>query len=311
MEIEHHGGDFSARQQFGLESLENKLWVIAGDDAATTNKNDVWSSSDAVNWSEESSSAAFDERTEFDTTVFNNKVWLSGGSDSGNQQNREVWSYDDSAGWQEINSTAAFPSRFGHQMVTFKNEMWVMGGHSGVSSLDDNWSSADGEVWALKSGQGSTNPFVPAYGDRRYHQAVVYDNKLWVIGGELGNTVKNDVWSFDNGVNWTEETGLDIPSARTKHQVVVFNDAMWLIGGAVDSIDTPSNNIYKYTTASGWSLEGTGEFSARHSHRVTVHDGELYLIGGVDNSGDKLHDVWKSSNGTTWRHAFSNTISFQ
>ncbi len=306
-ELEHHGGDFSARQQFGFESFADKLWVIGGDDAATNVKNDVWSSSDGVNWSEETNSASFTARSKFETTVFNNKLWLSAGALNSGQSN-EIWSYDESNGWQQTGSLSLV--RSGHQMVTFNNEMWILGGYISSSSDDGNWSSSDGELWSPISG-GTTS--TSAYGDSGFHQAVVYDNKLWVIGGEASPSSRlNSVWYSSDGVNWTDDTASYLPTAYTKHQVVVFDNVMWLIGGE-DGTGQASDKVYRYNPANGdWDLQTTtGGFQARHSHRVTVHDGAIYMTGGVDVNDEKLHDVWRSSDGITWRQAFGNTIRFQ
>ena len=36
---------------------------------------------------------------------------------------------------------------------------------------------------------------------RSLHSSLVYNNKMWVIGGYDGND-KNDVWDSTNGINW-------------------------------------------------------------------------------------------------------------
>ena len=41
---------------------------------------------------------------------------------------------------------------------------------------------------------------------RLYHKSVVYDNKMWVIGGGTSGGYGNDVWYSTNGVNWTQAT---------------------------------------------------------------------------------------------------------
>ena len=54
-----------------------------------------------------------------------------------------------------------------------------------------NWSKVtiEGTHWSARFG----------------HQAFAYDSKLWVLGGNDGNVIKNDIWwSADGGVTWTQ-----------------------------------------------------------------------------------------------------------
>ncbi len=50
---------------------------------------------------------------------------------------------------------------------------------------------------------------------RHSHQAVVFDNKMWVMGGY--DNFKNDVWSSSDGANWTSTNALAGWSARAGH----------------------------------------------------------------------------------------------
>src|SRR5688572_5360766 len=71
-----------------------------------------------------------------------------------------------------------------------------------------------------------------AFSGRYRHSSVVFNNKLWVIGGFGSNGgLKNDVWSSPDGVNWTQATGAAPFSARQGHTSVVFNNKIWVIGG--------------------------------------------------------------------------------
>ena len=69
--------------------------------------------------------------------------------------------------------------------------MWVMGGLvSGSVGKNDVWSSTDGVNWTEVLADGDA-PWLARF----THQAVVYDGKMWVMGGQIGSGVKlNDVW---------------------------------------------------------------------------------------------------------------------
>jgi hypothetical protein len=59
---------------------------------------------------------------------------------------------------------------------------------------------------------------------------VVYDGKMWVMGGSDGSR-KNDVWWSTDGVTWTRATASAGWSARYAHTSVVYDGKMWVMGG--------------------------------------------------------------------------------
>lgn len=82
----------------------------------------------------------------------------------------------------------------------------------------------DGEVWTQATASAG---FSKRYG----HTSVVFDNKIWVIGGYCNTGPLNDVWSSPNGVTWTQAITSAEFSARSSHTSVVFDNKMWVIGG--------------------------------------------------------------------------------
>ena len=60
---------------------------------------------------------------------------------------------------------------------------------------------------------------------------MVFNGKLWVIGGFDGSNRLDDVWSSEDGVTWEEATDEADWDARSGHSSVVFDGKMWVIGG--------------------------------------------------------------------------------
>lgn len=101
--------------------------------------------------------------------------------------------------------------------------------------------------------------------------AVVFDDRMWLIGGwnpldpvAFPRTTSNDVWSSRDGVSWT----LDKPNT--------FVD---------DDFD------------------GAADWAGRHTAGYAVHDGRMWIVGGDTANGDYQMDVWSSSNGRNWVRA--------
>ncbi|HAT66172.1 MAG TPA: hypothetical protein DCS66_16515, partial [Flavobacteriaceae bacterium] len=145
------------------------------------------------------------------------------------------------------------------------------------------------------------------------HQAVVFYDRLYVIGGSASGILKNDVWSTNgipdtNGeIEWILETDDAGFSPRYGHQAVVFKDKIILAGGST-GIER-MNDIWSSTNGVNWTLvSATGPFTARTEHVMEVQsDGDiLWLFGGngIDpNTGisiDSLNDAWVTDDGETW-----------
>ncbi|MDH5388608.1 MAG: hypothetical protein OEY06_09170 [Gammaproteobacteria bacterium] len=309
--------EFSARRFHQAVNFNdgsgNKLWLIGGDDGTKTN--DVWSSSDGIDWTKETANAAFSERKNHQVVSFNNgsgnKLWLIGGDDG--EKRNDVWSSGDGINWIQLTSSAEFSAREDHQVVIFNDgsgdKLWLVGGNDG-SKTNDVWSSSDGINWTQKTASA-------AFSARKDYQVVNFNDgsgdKLWLIGG-FDDAFKNDVWSSSDGINWIQLTSSAEFSARKNHQVVSFNDGggdkLWLIGG---SDGTYKNDVWSSSNGINWLQQSASTaFSARLSHQVVnFNDGsgnKLWLIGGDDVS--LKNDVWSSSNGVDWRYGTHSFIRF-
>ncbi len=145
--------------------------------------------------------------------------------------------------------------------------------------------------------------FIPRF----RHTSVVFDNKLWIIGGSDTTIQKNDVWSSNDGASWTQSM---IPGVqftpRAGHTSVVFDNKIWVIGG----IDLFFNNDVWYSSDGiNWKIATpsapTAQFSKRFSHASVVYDNKIWVIGGRDSAGYR-NDVWYSTDGANWTEATSN-----
>jgi hypothetical protein len=152
--------------------FDNKIWVIGG--VATDGyKNDVWYSTDGVNWTQATSSAQWSARRSHTSVVFDNKIWVIGGYDG--TYKKDVWYSTDGVNWTQATAFAPWSARYGHTSVVFDNKIWVIGGYDGTLK-NDVWYSTDGVNWTQAT---ASAPWSARY----LHTSVVFDNKIWVIGG--------------------------------------------------------------------------------------------------------------------------------
>ena len=273
---------FNGRLDHETTVFDNKMWVIGGTDENYNARNDVWSSTDGVEWLEATSSAAFSGRASHSTLTFNDQMWVIGGYSGGNKN--DVWSSYDGTNWTQMTPNASFSPRYAHTSVVFDNKMWVIGGEVGsLDVLNDLWYSVDGINWIQVNAVGAP--------EKGRHTAVVFDNKIWLIAGLGQDGIKNDVWSSSDGINWTEVNS-DAPfSKRYYHTTVVFDDKLWVIGG-IDENNQMYNDVWNSNDGVNWTeVNSDAPFSKRDLHTSVVHNDKIWVIAGRDANARK-NDIW-------------------
>jgi len=135
---------------------------------------------------------------------------------------------------------------------------------------------------------------------RHGHTSVVYDGKMWVMGGYGSSpTYKNDVWWSTDGITWTQATASAGWGARREHTSVVYDGKMWVMGGFDGS---RKNDVWWSTNGITWTrATASAGWSARYGHTSVVYDGKMWVMGGTDTG--YLRDVWWSTDGVTWTQA--------
>lgn len=144
------------------------------------------------------------------------------------------------------------------------------------------------------------------WGPRRGHSTVVYDGKLWVIGGMTGSAFLSDVWSSSDGKTWTRATNAALWGGRYLHTSVVYDNKMWVMGGRYDF--GSSYEAWRSDTGSAWSL-ATAALPVTYSVAIagSVFVGKMWILAGWDNitNVNDSNEVWYSTNvdGSAWAAA--------
>ncbi len=141
-----------------------------------------------------------------------------------------------------------------------------------------------------------------SFDKRGAHSSIVFNEKMWVLGGTSGGIHKNDVWSSKDGANWQQVIEQAKFPARFDHASVVFKDKIWVIGGRGKKFNGKDelNDIWSSTDGKQWKQTITkNKFAPRFWHTLTVFKGCLWLIGGWGET-DTFSDVWRSCDGQNW-----------
>jgi hypothetical protein len=196
-----------------------------------------------------------------------------------------------------VTFNGAFGARTRARLLVFNDRLWLIGGNGAkpdqaAAPLADVWSSADGITWREDTAHA---PF----GGRFDHGAVVFNDRMWVIGGTTdGGTRTNDVWWSTNGVDWTEASHSAAFSARTGHTVSVMNGHLWLVAGDDGAL---RDDVWSSDDGVAWTrATAAAGFTPRARHVAAFIGGKLCVTGGVVTTPTIVRDMWCSTDGASW-----------
>lgn len=277
-------------------------------------RSDVWRSTDGVNWEEISKHQELPTNRNSHMLSLNNEIIIYSGKSkeryTSSEERFEIYRAKNGFNWTLENSWIECQEDKSDIEVTitkFKDHIYWIGGMCrprGIETWSNILVSDDGIHW-------SGLPNIEHFHGTDRHETVVFNNKLWVIGGRVDyDRYTDNIWVSDSGTDWeliTEDPGF---SPRGDFQAVVFNNQIWFMGGYALLTPTqtgrPNNQPTYYgeiwSTSSGniWFPHiGNDVFGPRSRHQVLELNGRLWLMGGYSDRG-LLRDIWVSDNGYYW-----------
>jgi hypothetical protein len=190
----------------------------------------------------------------------------------------------------------------------YNGYMFLSGGREafGVRFNDEIWRSIDGKEWELVS-KG-------VIGRRAYHSHVVFNDCMYILGGQTFFKHYNDVWESCDGMGktWNLVTSNAEWGARTgMAAVVTSSNELIIAGGSYEKDDYPFyrffyNDVWASTDGGKtWELRNSQtEWSARSGPRlIEDKNRRLLLIAGEVGfkTDQQLVDIWGSEDdGRSW-----------
>ena len=270
--------------------------------------------------------AKYQPATFFDTTMHNGKMFKTGGYIDGPYAwsgvvDRHLYYTVDGVNWQ-IHSILPQEYVVGCQLISFKNQLYFFTARSaaGASYADDVYRYDETDGWYAHD---QSTP----WSNREGFQVLVYDNKVWVIGGRYTDGVEandiyyNTVYSSSDLKTWSTVTSSAIAgiSGFAYQGSVVYDNKMWIIGGVFDDgVGTvePKKAVYSSTDGSTWSNIGTipTTGTGRHNMGIAVFNDKMFVVGGYGLwsglwVGSNFFDAQSSSDGSTWTTENSTAFS--
>jgi hypothetical protein len=289
--------EWQARDSQGEFVYDDNMWILGGWlTPKTPNLLDVWKSPDGKNWIRTLETAPWVQSDLPVSLVFKGKMWIMGGRKlPGSECSNKVWSSTDGIKWTLVTPHAGWSPRLAPGFVVFKDRMWVLGGsedqyHENDTTLkNDVWSSADGKEWKLEVANAG-------WSKRAHGQAVVFKNKIWIMGGGRRNPQPiptNDVWCSEDGVKWTKVTDTANWKPRIWFSSVVYRDRIWVLGGW--SIENGNfGDVWYSKDGLTWTeLKSDVIWTKRHEHSAFVFKDKIWVAGGASEPDYLLNsEVW-------------------
>lgn len=308
--------DYEPRDSCGEVVFRGHMWLLGGwFNSYETPPRDVWKSRDGKNWEIVTNRAPWKHSDFAMTVVFEDRIWTMGGWYNGRLPNASasnaVWSSQDGKAWQQVTPQAGWTPRMAAGCAVFNGRIWILGGvekyYFGdyASYRNDVWSSADGKTWEQVTASAP-------WSARAYHHVLVFDGKLWVIGG--GRYLPHyrdhrDVWCSSDGVNWTEVTAEAAWPGRLWFSTAVYRGRMWLLGGwSQDPVNPPAdatdvwrpnqlpvnanwNDVWHSADGRTWErLKTKTIWKTRHEHSAYVFEDKLWVVAG--HTRPLANDAW-------------------
>ena len=290
------------RDSQGEVVYKNQLWILGGwFDSYETPPRDVWSSPNGKNWKLVNQFAPWKHSDLAMSIAFKGKMWMMGGWYNGRLEKHsasdDVWSSQDGKNWKQETDSAGWTPRIASALVEFKGKMWILGGTADYYFGDQNsykndvWSSSDGKNWQLMTSDAGWSP-------RAYHQAVVLNGKIYVFGGgtylpEFATT--SDVWSSEDGENWTKISDKVPWSGRLWFTSAVYRDRIWVMGGWSQALYKNWGDVWYSKDGKNWKeLKSDVKWKQRHEPSSFVFQDKLWMVGGKSGpgAGKLVNDVW-------------------
>ncbi len=198
------------------------------------------------------------------------------------------WHSSDGKQWTKSTLSNIIHNQAFLDYVQFNDAIYGLGRFEGnIETYDfkpEIFRTSDGQSWESLS-KTSNLPH------RFFYHPFVFDNKIWIIGGEDKHKQYADIWNSVDGVQWKKQKD-NLPfGARSGSKVVQFKGKLFLL----------NNDVWSSTDGLHWQLE-TSEILPNETlfgYSAIVFDEKIWLLG-CNRNGQFESQVFVSNDGKTW-----------
>jgi len=198
------------------------------------------------------------------------------------------WYSDDGVSWTKSTLTNSISNLAFLDYVLFKGTVLGLGHFEGnieqFTFKQEIYASTNLKQWDTISEKSNLPP-------RFFYHPFVFNEKIWIIGGEDKNGQFADIWNSKDGVHWDKQKDNAAFGKRSNSQVVELKGKLYLL----------NNDVWSSVDGLNWKLE-TGEIVKSEQvfgYSALVYDDQIWLLG-CNRNGKFTSQVFVSSDGKNW-----------
>lgn len=211
------------------------LGYLNGNIERFTFRPEIFRTRDFSRWETISRNSNLPRRFFYRPFVFRDKIWIIGGEDKDTKFS-DVWNSPDGVVWTRQKDRAAFGPRSNSQIVELNDTLYLLN--------NDVWSSKNGLDWQLVTSEIVESEEIFGY------TAVVYDEKIWLLGCNRNGRFASEVLVSRDGKTWLAQQAPWSP--RGGIAATVFDGKIYMTGGKYGG--TPDHVEFVYSNDL-WTLE--------------------------------------------------------
>lgn len=208
-----------------------------------------------------------------------------------------LWTFHHDGTWFSINGVKWIKSQLPNSIfnlafldyVQFNEAIFGLGHFEGNIEQyifkPDIYKTTDFKNWVIISKQSN----LPK---RFFYHPFVFDNKIWLIGGEDKDTKYSDIWNSVDGITWIKQKENLLFGKKSGSQVVSLNNKLYLLDNDVWS--STDGLIWHQTTDEIVKGEQIFGYSAQ------VFDNKIWLLG-CNRNEQFSSQVLYSADGKNWQ----------
>jgi hypothetical protein len=232
-------------------------------------------------WTKLLDSGQWKKSYNFQMFTIDDKLWVFHSEGS--------WFSTDGVHWTKSKLSNPIKNLAFLKYVNFKNAVLGLGQFEGniekYNFKPEIYKTTDFKHWETIS----KNSNLPR---RFFYQPFVFNDKIWIIGGEDKTTKYADIWNSTDGIVWTKQKD-NLPfGKRSNSKIVALNGTLYLL----------NNDVWASKDGLEWKLVTNEIFKGEDifGYSVAVLDNKIWLLG-CNRNGRFESQVFVSSEGKTWK----------
>ncbi len=198
-----------------------------------------------------------------------------------------IWFSADGTSWTKSPLSNILGNNAFLDYVYFNDQIYALGHFEGnierFRFTPSVYATSDFKRWTLKAG-------VSNLPKRFFAHPFVFQNMIWIVGGNDGAHDHGDIWNSSDGVTWRKAANALPFAKRSGEHIIHFNGKLLML----------ADDVWESSDAIHWRQICTKIAGEQiYGYEPVVFNDKIWLIG-CSRDGKFSSEVFVSLNGITW-----------